>query len=125
MSDMAHAVPIEPHAIVAEWQGERVTIWSSTQVPFIARAGVAETLAMAEGNVRVIVPHLGGGFGGKCDFHFEAHVAALARAARPAGAPGLHPARGVHRARQGAPPMVMTSGPASGRDGTIRPARRG
>jgi CO/xanthine dehydrogenase Mo-binding subunit len=32
--------------------------------------------------VRVIVPHLGGGFGGKCGFHYEAHVAALARAAR-------------------------------------------
>jgi hypothetical protein len=28
------------------------------------------------------VSHLGGGFGGKCDFHFEGHVAALARAAR-------------------------------------------
>ena len=33
-------------------------------------------------NVRVIVPHLGGGFGGKCEFHYEAQVAALARAAR-------------------------------------------
>ena len=31
--------------------------------------------------MRVIVPHLGGGFGGKCDFHYEAHVAALARSA--------------------------------------------
>ncbi len=82
VSDMAHAVPIEPHAILADWQGERVTVWSSTQVPFVARAGVAETLGISEGNVRVIVPQLGGGFGGKCDFHFEAHVAALARAAR-------------------------------------------
>ncbi len=84
VADMAHAVPIEPHAIVADWQGERVTIWSSTQVPFMARAGVAATLGVPEGNVRVVVPQLGGGFGGKCDFHFEAHVAALARkAGRP------------------------------------------
>ena len=32
--------------------------------------------------MRIVVPLLGGGFGAKCDFHFEAHVAALARAAR-------------------------------------------
>jgi len=56
-------------------------VWTSTQVPFIARSGVATTLQLPEADVRVIVPHLGGGFGGKCEFHFEAHVAALARAA--------------------------------------------
>jgi CO/xanthine dehydrogenase Mo-binding subunit len=82
VADMTHAVPIEPRAIVAEWNGDKVTIWSSTQVPFIARAGVAKTLQLPEADVRIIVPHLGGGFGGKCEFHFEAHVAALARAAR-------------------------------------------
>ena len=80
-TDMTHAVPIEPHAAMAEWHGRRVTIWSSTQAPFPARSGVARTLGLAEADVRVIVPTLGGGFGGKCDFHFEAHVAALARAA--------------------------------------------
>src|SRR5690242_4317594 len=82
VADMSHAVPIEPRAIVAEWQGDKVTVWTSTQVPFIARSGIATTLQMSEADVRVIVPHLGGGFGGKCDFHYEAHVAALARAAR-------------------------------------------
>lgn len=81
-SDMSHAVPIEPHAVVAQWQGEKVTIWSTSQVPFPARAGVAETLQIPQNNVRLVVPHLGGGFGGKCDFHFEAHVALLARATR-------------------------------------------
>jgi len=82
--DQSHPVPIEPHTVLAQWQGEKVTIWSTSQVPFAARAGVAETLQMPESNVRIIVPHLGGGFGGKCEFHFEAHVAALARkAGRP------------------------------------------
>ena len=82
--DQSHPVPIEPHAVVAQWQGDKVTIWSTSQVPFAARAGVAETLQMPESNVRIVVPHLGGGFGGKCEFHFEAHVAALARqAGRP------------------------------------------
>lgn len=82
VADGSHAVPIEPRAVVAQWEGEKVTIWSSTQVPFDARAGVCQTLQMPANRVRVIVPHLGGGFGGKCGFHFEAHVAALARAAR-------------------------------------------
>lgn len=80
-TDMSHAAPIEPHLALAEWQGDAVTVWSSTQAPFGARAGVARTLQLAESKVRVVVPTLGGGFGGKCDFHFEAHAAVLARAA--------------------------------------------
>ncbi len=82
VADASHAVPIEPRAILAQWEGDKVTIWSSTQVPFAARDGVCETLRLPTNRVRVIVPHLGGGFGGKCGFHYEAHVAALARAAR-------------------------------------------
>ena len=81
VTDPVQGVPIEPRAIVAQWQGDRVTVWSSTQVPYVARSGVAQTLGIPEGDVRVIVPLLGGGFGAKCDFHFEGHVAALARAA--------------------------------------------
>jgi CO/xanthine dehydrogenase Mo-binding subunit len=81
VADASQGVPIEPRAILAQWQGDRVTVWTSTQVPFEARKGVARTLQIPEANVRVVVPLLGGGFGAKCDFHFEAHVAALARAA--------------------------------------------
>ena len=81
VADGSHGVPIEPRAIVAQWQGDRLTVWSSSQTPFIARSGVADTLGIPESNVRIIVPLLGGGFGSKCDFHYEAHVAALARAA--------------------------------------------
>ena len=82
VADMAHPVPIEPHTVTADWSGDRVTIQSSTQVPFYARAKTAEVLEIPEHQIRVAVSHLGGGFGGKCDFHFEGHVAALARAAR-------------------------------------------
>ncbi len=81
VADGSHAVPIEPRAILAEWQGDHVTIWSSTQVPFAVRSGVAETLGMTQNQVRVIVPHLGGGFGAKCELGFEPQVAALAKAA--------------------------------------------
>lgn len=84
VTDPVQGVPIEPRAVIAEWRGDRVTVWTSTQVPYAARAGIAHTLQIPEGNVRVIVPLLGGGFGAKCDFHFEGHVAALARkAGRP------------------------------------------
>jgi len=82
VADGSQAVPMEPRAVVAQWEGEKVTIWSSTQVPFSARDGVCQTLQLPTNKVRVIVPHLGGGFGGKCGFHYEAHVAALARSVR-------------------------------------------
>ena len=81
-SDPSQGVPIEPRAVLAEWRGDEVTIWSSTQVPYAARDGVAQTLRIPQANVRVVVPLLGGGFGAKCDLHFEGQVAALARAAR-------------------------------------------
>ena len=48
VADVSHGVPIEPRAILAEWAGDRVTIWSSTQVPFAARSGVAHTLQIPE-----------------------------------------------------------------------------
>ncbi len=82
ISDASHAAPIEPRAVVAQWEGERVTIWTSTQVPFDARNGVCETLELPASKVRIIGPHVGGGFGGKCGAHFEPHVAALARTAK-------------------------------------------
>ena len=102
VADGCHAAPIEPRAVVAQWEGNKVTIWTSTQVPFDARAGVCETLGLPANRVRIIVPHLGGGFGGKCGFHYEAHIAALARAAKRPVRLVFSPARGVPR--PGPPP---------------------
>ena len=82
VADASHAAPIEPRGVLAQWEGDRVTIWSSTQVPFQARDGVCETLDLPTNRVRIVVPHMGGGFGGKCGFHYEAHIAALARVAK-------------------------------------------
>ena len=81
MTDSSQGAPIEPRALLAQWEGDRVTVWSSTQVPYAARAGVAHVLQIPQSHVRIVVPLLGGGFGSKCDFHYEGHVAALARAA--------------------------------------------
>ena len=39
VTDPVQGVPIEPRAVVAQWQGDKVTVWTSTQVPYAARAG--------------------------------------------------------------------------------------
>jgi len=77
---IAH-VPIETRCAVAEWSGERVTVWIGSQRPFGVRAEVAGRLGIAEARVRVIVPDTGDGFGGKHVGDFAAHAARLARVA--------------------------------------------
>jgi isoquinoline 1-oxidoreductase len=61
---VAHA-PIEPHAAVAEPKDGRITVWASTQTPFPTRDRIAQALGVDAKSVRVIVPFVGGGFGGK------------------------------------------------------------
>jgi len=58
-------VPIEPRGVLAAPDPEsgRLTVWSSTQVPFNVRSAVAALLALPEDAVRVIAPDVGGGFG--------------------------------------------------------------
>jgi CO/xanthine dehydrogenase Mo-binding subunit len=98
VSDASQGVPIEPRAVIAQWQGDSVTIWSSTQVPYAARAGVASTLEVPEADVRIVVPLLGGGFGAKCDLHFEGQVAALASSSCSPARRSSSPSRSVARA---------------------------
>jgi CO/xanthine dehydrogenase Mo-binding subunit len=79
----AHAA-MEPHATLAEWNREKLTLWTGTQTPFNTRADVAHAFGMDEADVRVIAPPMGGSFGAKTFVRLEALVAALARkAGRP------------------------------------------
>jgi carbon-monoxide dehydrogenase large subunit len=72
--------PIEPRGSVAHWDGERLTVWSATQVPHILRAALAAALDLALSEVRVVVPDVGGGFGLKMQVLPEdVAVAAIAR----------------------------------------------
>ncbi|MHB8417441.1 MAG: molybdopterin-dependent oxidoreductase [Myxococcales bacterium] len=80
---LAH-VPIEPRCALAEWGGGRVTIWASTQVPFLVREGVAEELGVGEEKVRVVALDMGDGFGGK---HATGAAVEAAKLARAAGKP--------------------------------------
>jgi aerobic carbon-monoxide dehydrogenase large subunit len=62
------ALPLEGRACVAEWddRDEQLVARISTQVPHQVRSGIAQALGIAEGQVRVIAPDVGGGFGLKC-----------------------------------------------------------
>ncbi|HTU33011.1 MAG TPA: xanthine dehydrogenase family protein molybdopterin-binding subunit [Candidatus Acidoferrum sp.] len=80
-----HHNPMEPHATMAEWQGDRLTLHDATQ----HISGVQETLAKVFGipreNVRVISPYVGGGFG--CKGTPWSHVVLAAMAAKQAQRP--------------------------------------
>jgi isoquinoline 1-oxidoreductase len=80
---VAHA-PMEPHTAVVQIEGQKATVWASTQTPFWARQEVARTLGLATAEVRVITPFVGGGFGGKTR---NQQVIEAARLARLAGKP--------------------------------------
>jgi nicotinate dehydrogenase subunit B len=78
---IAHA-PLEPRAAVAEWSGEKLTVWTGSQRPFGVRGELADTLRIPETNVRVIVPDTGSAYGGKHTGDAAIEAARLARAAR-------------------------------------------
>jgi isoquinoline 1-oxidoreductase len=61
---VAHA-PMEPHTATAHVEGDKATIWTSTQAPFSVQTSAARALGFAPENVRIITPFVGGGFGGK------------------------------------------------------------
>ena len=80
---IAH-VPLEPRAALACWEGGQLTVWTATSTPFRARRELAAEFGLAEGDVHVLVPDFGGGFGGK---HGSAVALEAARLARAAGRP--------------------------------------
>ena len=80
--DLAHAM-MEPHATIAAWRGDELTIWTANQMVDWSRGDMAKTLGIDKSKVRLISPFIGGGFGGKLFIRADALLAALgARAAR-------------------------------------------
>ncbi|MDB5641216.1 MAG: carbon monoxide dehydrogenase large subunit, partial [Hyphomicrobiales bacterium] len=65
--------PIEPRGVIARQDAiaDQLTVWNSTQMPHRAKAMLVETLGLAEHQVRVLTPDVGGGFGTKAVFHPE------------------------------------------------------
>ena len=63
--------PIEPRGVLAEFRADRLTVWTSTQVPHFLRLFMAILLGIGEDRVRVIAPEVGGGFGSKLQIYGE------------------------------------------------------
>jgi len=73
-------VQMEPHGCIACWDtSDSCRIWASTQAPFIVREIIGHMFHIPLANIKVQVPYLGGGFGGKSDVSIEPMVAYIAR----------------------------------------------
>ncbi|MES2291548.1 MAG: aldehyde oxidoreductase molybdenum-binding subunit PaoC [Pseudomonadota bacterium] len=80
--DHSHAM-MEPHASIASWEGDKLTLWTSNQMIAWGKGDVAKTLGIPKDKVRLISPYIGGGFGGKLFVRADAIMAALgAKAAK-------------------------------------------
>ncbi|HET7007133.1 MAG TPA: xanthine dehydrogenase family protein molybdopterin-binding subunit [Candidatus Binatia bacterium] len=75
---------MEPHATVADFTGDRITLWAGTQEPFTLREHLADIFHLPQSKIRVIVPYVGGGYGGKLAVKTEPLAAVLSwKAKRP------------------------------------------
>ena len=75
---VAHA-PMETHSATAEFEGGKVTVWASTQAPFMVKSAVASAMKLPPESVRVIAGYTGGGFGGKTAAEQGVEAARLAK----------------------------------------------
>ncbi|MCB1972018.1 MAG: xanthine dehydrogenase family protein molybdopterin-binding subunit [Geminicoccaceae bacterium] len=80
-----HHSPMEPPAALAQWDGDRLTVWASQQNLGAARTALAATFDVPVENVRVISEFIGGGFGAKLPINPDSVLAAMA--ARVLGRP--------------------------------------
>ncbi|EDL49331.1 xanthine dehydrogenase family protein molybdopterin-binding subunit [Erythrobacter sp. SD-21] len=97
MRDAAHSVDVtyttkghasaamEPHAAIAEWEGDRLTVHASLQMLNYNISELADALGVEEENIRLVSRFVGGGFGSKLGISEEVVAAALA--ARELGRP--------------------------------------
>jgi xanthine dehydrogenase YagR molybdenum-binding subunit len=83
-ADESHAM-MEPHATIAAWDGDRLTLWTSNQMIAWGKGSIAKILGIPARNVRLDSPYVGGGFGGKLFIRADAVLAALG--AKAAGRP--------------------------------------
>ena len=73
-----HHNPMEPHAAIAVWDGDNLTLYSATQVVSSVHGGMVKAFGLKPANVRVISPHVGGGFGSKGGAWANVPLAAMA-----------------------------------------------
>jgi xanthine dehydrogenase YagR molybdenum-binding subunit len=73
-----HHNPIEPHAAIAFWQGDQLTIFDKTQEVFGVQKHLAEALGVPAGNIRVVSPFVGGAFGASLKPNYYPSLTAMA-----------------------------------------------
>jgi xanthine dehydrogenase YagR molybdenum-binding subunit len=73
-----HNHPMEPHATIAMWSGEQLTLYDSTQGPPRAKQTIANLFGIVPADVRVVAQHVGGGFGAKGAVRANTVLAAMA-----------------------------------------------
>lgn len=78
-----HNNPMEPHTTIARWDGSALTLWTSTQGVHPTRSTLAPILGLEPEQIRIISPHVGGGFGSKGVPHADMMLTALAARAVP------------------------------------------
>ena len=76
---MIYHYTMEPHTTVAQYNREGITLWTSSAHPFLVRAEIAHMFGLPHSRVEVVVPYVGGAFGGKSYFKIEPMVVAIAR----------------------------------------------
>src|SRR5581483_8063968 len=79
---MVYHYAMEPHSVIAQHDGEEITVWSSAQHPFQVRGDIARLFKVPAAKVRLLINYLGGGYGSKSYTKFEPLVVALARKAK-------------------------------------------
>ena len=75
-------VPLETHCAIAQIENGRLTVWATSQIPYMLRSNLAEVFKLPLSRVRVIVPTLGGAYGSKCYPCIEPIAAVLALVAK-------------------------------------------
>ncbi|MGM0681165.1 MAG: xanthine dehydrogenase family protein molybdopterin-binding subunit [Thermodesulfobacteriota bacterium] len=111
--------PMELHGCVANWEGDSLTIWESTQGVYAVQSKVAEILGLPFSKVRVIGHYMGGGFGSKLQAGKYTIIAALL--ARQSGRPVKHflSREETFLAAGNRPPANMTLKAGVKKDGTL------
>jgi xanthine dehydrogenase YagR molybdenum-binding subunit len=114
---------LEPHCVVARWDGDDLTVWASTQGVFTVREGLAEALGIERTRITVITEHMGGGFGSKLapSAAGSAFAVVACKLAKKAGAPVQFSLDRCeeHLCTGNAPSARMTVRLGAKRDGTL------
>jgi CO/xanthine dehydrogenase Mo-binding subunit len=112
-----HHYAVEPYGCIASWDGDRLTVWAGVQHPFVLRSVLSFTFNLPISQVRVIVPQIGGSFGGKGYPKIEPIAAVLARASGCPVKLQLSVEESFQTARRAAARVEIETGAAS--DGTL------